>query len=360
MASIRKYRTGGGAKRWEVRWRDGRRRDKCKTFPAERDAKRFRTEIERKQQLGVLYDAPAETFGEFLDGWLERYETAVRPSTYARAVEALRHVRVFAPLYVHELKASDVDDHIKAVAKTAPRQAQMALAKLKQALANAKDREQVVDERIFRLAAPKHEERVPRFLTWDEVEHLASHCAEGRMVVIAALTGIREGELFALRATSIDLQAGAVVVESGAYRGQATRTKTRNGRRRVYLSQLAAQTLREQLLARKPNDLDLVFPSPRGGIWHADNFMGRVFRPAVKRSGFDGLTFHDLRHTCASLMIKAGANPLEIAAQFGHADARLILQRYGHLYPGASQRAVSALDDVTGSSSDVGEAWGEA
>ena len=88
--------------------------------------------------------------------------------------------------------------------------------------------------------------------------------------------------------------------------------------------------------------------------------MTRVFRPAVKRTALGGLTFHDLRHTCASLMIKAGANPLEIAAQFGHSDARLILQRYGHLYPGASERAVQALDAVTVSAAAVGEAWGEA
>jgi integrase len=191
-------------------------------FVTERDARRFRVEIERRQQLGPLYDAPAETFGDFLDGWLARYETTVRPSTYARVVEALRHVRVFAPLYVEQLSARQVDDHVAAVARTAPRQAQIVLAKLKQALANAKDRGQVVDEAIFRIRPPKHEERIPRFLSWAEVEHLASHCAEDRMVVTGALTGLREGELFALCATNVDLSAGALVVESGAYHGQPT------------------------------------------------------------------------------------------------------------------------------------------
>jgi integrase len=87
--------------------------------------------------------------------------------------------------------------------------------------------------------------------------------------------------------------------------------------------------------------------------------MSRVFRPAVRRTRVDGVTFHDLRHTCASLMIAARANPLEVAAQLGHKDARLVLQRYGHLYPGASERAVQALDAITGVS-NVGEAWGSA
>ena len=87
--------------------------------------------------------------------------------------------------------------------------------------------------------------------------------------------------------------------------------------------------------------------------------MARVFRPAVRRAGFEGLTFHDLRHTCASLLIAANANPLEVAAQLGHKDARLVFQRYGHLYPGAAERAVQRLDALT-ANAGVGEARGDA
>jgi integrase len=224
---------------------------------------------------------------------------------------------------------------------------------------NARERGQKADEAIFRLSAPRLDEREPRFLSWSEVEELASLCSEERLIVFAALSGLRQGELFALRDVNVDGDTASVLVEEGAYKGRATRTKTRNGRRRLHLSRVARQALREQLLARKPNRAGLVFPSPSGLMWRKDNFMSRVFRPAAKRARLDGLTFHDLRHTCASLMIAAGANPLEVAAQLGHKDARLVLQRYGHLYPGASERAVRALDEITGASG-VGEAWGEA
>jgi integrase len=177
--------------------------------------------------------------------------------------------------------------------------------------------------------------------------------------VIACLTGLRQGELFALRERDLDLDAGVVVVTRSAYKGRSARTKTRQSVRRAHLSSLAARTLREQLLARKPNCDGLVFPSPTGQMWRRDNFMARVFRPAVKRAELAGLTFHDLRHTCASLLIATGANPLEVAAQLGHKDARLVFQRYGHLYPGAAERAVQRLDVLT-SSAAVGEAWGDA
>ena len=56
------------------------------------------------------------------------------------------------------------------------------------------------------------------------------------------------------------------------------------------------------------------------------------------------MIFHDLRHTYASLLIAANVQPMVVAEQLGHTDARLVLQRYGHLYPGAAAQAAMALD----------------
>ena len=56
------------------------------------------------------------------------------------------------------------------------------------------------------------------------------------------------------------------------------------------------------------------------------------------------LIFHDVRHTYASLLIAANVQPMVVAEQLGHTDARLVLQRYGHLYPGAAAQAAMALD----------------
>jgi integrase len=113
----------------------------------------------------------------------------------------------------------------------------------------------------------------------------------------------------------------------------------------------------------------LVFPGPEGGIWNKDNFTARIFRPAVGKAAekhrrehglgsgdptpFDGATFHDLRHTCASLMIvaanQAGAGQAvtvkSIAEQLGHTDDGVLgLRRYGHLVKGTRRHAALALD----------------
>jgi integrase len=358
MASIRKKLTGAGARRFEVRWRDAVGRDRCKTFATERDARRFKVDVERRAQLGSLYDAGPTSFAEFLEGWLGRYEQRVRPATYDRGVQALRQVAHLRAYRTDQLRVGDVEDAITALARRAPRQAQIALQLIKQALRNAQERGHVIDAAILTLQSPRHAEGEPRFLTWAEVEGLASNCAEEQLIIFAALTGLRQGELFALRQAELDLAGRRVLIQASARNGK--RGPTKNGRKRsVHLSTEAVRAAQEQLGRLGTQDRELLFASPMGVTWRKDNFMARVFRPAVRRTGLEGLTFHDLRHTYASLMVAAGVSAQVIADQLGHADARLVLQRYGHLYPGASERAALALDAYLLETA-VGQAWGEA
>ena len=104
--------------------------------------------------------------------------------------------------------------------------------------------------------------------------------------------------------------------------------------------------LREQQLARPAETSDgLLFPTRGGLAWDANNFMRRVFKPAAAAIDVPDLTFHDLRHTGASLMIAAGCNVKVIAEQMGHADGgALVLHRDGHLYSGAKRHAALALE----------------
>jgi integrase len=103
---------------------------------------------------------------------------------------------------------------------------------------------------------------------------------------------------------------------------------TAAGRRQVRLSGEALRVLREQLLARAPKELMLVFPTPNGSVWRKDNFMARIFRPAVRRSRLEPPRFHDLRHTYAALMIAAGADPKLPQSQLGHTSINVTLNTY--------------------------------
>ncbi len=358
MAYIRRRKTDAGA-RFDVCWRENGR-DRSRTFTFKKDAERFHVEVERRLQLGGLYEAPPITLAAARKSWRERWRIGKAASTVQRKDEAWPHVRTLERVLVTELTPARLEDAIADAARVAPRQAELALQTVKQVLRDAMKRGQRVDPALFEVKAPRHEEREPVFLSAAEVEHLASSCAETHLITFAALSGLRLGEVLALRDTDVDLEEGCVLVMRSARKGVEGRTKTRK-RRRVYLCARALKAVREQLLARRPNEHGLVFPSPRSdSVWNSDNFRADVFAKAVKRAAatappgrradLERLDFHDLRHTFASLMIAAGANPLQLAEALGHSDQNgrpdptLVWKRYGHLYPGSTREAAKALN----------------
>jgi integrase/predicted RNA binding protein YcfA (HicA-like mRNA interferase family) len=259
--------------------------------------------------------------------------------------DSLRRLAHFGEWQLDTIRASDVEDHVFTVAQQAPRAAELMLDTLKMILRSANERGQTIDEDVLRVRPPRRERVEMRFLDWSEVEQLAYETVEpyGNLVRFACLTGMRQGEVFGLRDRALDF-ARDTVVEAGARDGKLVPTKTTAGRRQVRLSGEARRVLREQLLARAPNELGLVFPTPGGTVWRKDNFMSRVFRPAVRRANLAPLRFHDLRHTYAALMVAAGAHPMLLQAQLDHTSTNVTLNTYGHLFPDALADVGEALD----------------
>jgi integrase len=158
-----------------------------------------------------------------------------------------------------------------------------------------------------------------RFLSAAEVERLAEAIVPpyGVLVRFAAYTGLRAGEIAALRVKRLDLLRGTVrVVEAASEVGGrliAGPTKT-HAERTVRLPQF----LRDELavyLASRPRDRDaFVFSAPKGGPLRHHNFYKRQFCPALVRAGLpEQVRFHDLRHTCAALLLRG--RPRSVAAQ---------------------------------------------
>jgi integrase len=90
----------------------------------------------------------------------------------------------------------------------------------------------------------------------------------------------------------------------------------------------------------------LVFTAPQGGPLRVIAFRARIWRPATRHAGLDGLRIHDLRHTAVALWIAAGANPKEVAARAGHTSVTFTLDRYGHLYPESDAALRDRLDAI--------------
>lgn len=221
----------------------------------------------------------------------------------------------------------------------------------------------------MRLPSPQRSEMT--ILTADEIKALADaipRASDRLAIYVAAYCGLRAGELWALQRRDIDLLHKRLHVRRALkdIRGHLEfgDTKTNGSRRTVSLPAFLHAMLSEHLNSMPAGPEALLFVSPGGGgtrrvgnggpIRHG-LFVRRVFKPAIvgdeetKRKPAlpvekRGLRFHDLRHTCASLLIAAGAHPKLIQARLGHSSITTTLDRYGHLFPSVEEALADTLD----------------
>lgn len=206
-------------------------------------------------------------------------------------------------------------------------------------------------------------------LTAAEVQTLASHPAltqQDRLAIfLAAYTGLRADEMWALTRADYDPLRGVLHVRRAIKGHDPIEIGTpKNGNGRTVGLPTSIKVMLDAHLssspygnsAKQPTPTDLIFTTPGGGAGRKAGdgtyvrhglWMRRVFRPAVKAAlppSKHRLRFHDLRHTCASLLIEAGAHALVIKERLGHSDIRTTLNTYGHLLPGLDDQATLALD----------------
>jgi integrase len=189
-------------------------------------------------------------------------------------------------------------------------------------------------ERVLRLRVLPTWERVPLSrINHDRLtEWIGTMITAG--IGLLAYTGLRWGEATALQVRDVDLgrrrldvrrafaDIGGKLIEGTPKTHQA---------RTVPLSPRLCRELEPYVLGR---DRDaLVFTTATGGPLRKSNFRGRVWAPAVRAAGLEGLTPHGLRHTAASLYIAAGTPPKVVQRILGHASITITLDLYGHLCP---------------------------
>jgi integrase len=127
------------------------------------------------------------------------------------------------------------------------------------------------------------------------------------------------------------------------------------GRRTVTLPAVAAAALAGHLgTDGRPGPDELVFTSTEGGLLRRSNFNRRVWRPVLRAVGLEGLRFHDLRHTSATLSIAAGASTREQMARMGHSSSAAAL-RYQHVMAGRDAAIAAALDELIEAASALTE-----
>jgi integrase len=180
----------------------------------------------------------------------------------------------------------------------------------------------------------KHQGSEVRFLALDELEALLRGVAadplgevERVLFLTAAFTGMRQGELIALRWRDIDWQARRIRVRRSFVRGEFTTPKSRRGSRAVPLiDRLAGELDRHSKGTVYDGDDDLVFAHPGTGKPLDRSKLLKRFKGAMRRAGLahrlgeGGINFHSLRHTFGTLMAAAGVPMRTLQELMGHRD----------------------------------------
>lgn len=165
------------------------------------------------------------------------------------------------------------------------------------------------------------------------------------MARLIALTGLRIGELLAVRWRCLDLEIGTLSVRESVYEGKFQSPKTRKSRRTMPLGPQIIVWLREhRLRAKRTESDDLVFGNRKGEPLRESKLLRNVLQPAAERAGLGRVTWHQFRHIHSSLLNDLRV-PVKIAQeQLGHSSISTTLNIYTHVVDASHRKAIEALE----------------
>jgi integrase len=196
---------------------------------------------------------------------------------------------------------------------------------------------------------PRKSRKPMRFLSPSEAHTLVNAMPEPHktMILTLAYTGMRQGELTALRRRRVNLLRKEIVIAESAtdVRGRKVFGEPKNRQARsIEIPAFLIEPMARQLQSANTHPNSLVFTSTSDTPMDWSNFRKRVWIPAVEQAGVSPLRMHDLRHTAASILIAQGCQPKFVQEHLGHSSITVTMDRYGHLYPEARTEVADAFD----------------
>lgn len=370
--------------KWEASYftyMDGKRRQVAKRgFKVKRDAENWlRDELDRSRDGATVLPSKV-TVGEYLDRWLEVAKHGLTPSTalnYRSIIDGRLKPHV-GGVRLQEIRPDHIATMLDALREPGANRRGSAKARplsetslvrtvqvLHTALGAAVKQRQLVHNAADGIVKPK-QRRSSSMTVWnaEELGTFLGHASGDRLyplLRLAAFTGMRRGELLGLRWEHVDLEQGIVTVVAARVKVGTTMvdgmTKTTTGQRRIDIDPGTVAALKSWRTAQKAERLaagpawqntGLVFTREDGSPVHADHLAGR-FAKLVKGSGVKRVRFHDLRHTHATLLLKAGVPIKVVSERLGHASPAFTLQVYAHVLPGQQAEAAAAFAELVGS-----------
>lgn len=357
-----------GRWQWRISLPDGKR--KYFYGKTRQEAKTKAEAFKRDMERGVDVGSRDVTVRVFLEQWLsDTAKNRVRASTHKAYSSHVNHhlipalgkhkVRELTPQHVNRMLAGIV------ASGTSPTTANRVRATLRTALASAV-KWGTVHRNVAALADARREERgrvspleVDQVLEFLECVQEHRH---GPLITLALTTGMRQGELLALRwGPDVDMEHGVIHVHhtltvSADGKKKLGAPKTSESRRSIRLSKTAIDALRRQrelngehqmTAAHRWQENDLVFPTTIGTFADGPT-VTRALQRLLEQAGLPRQRFHDLRHATASLQFGEGADLFEVKELLGHSQISQTANTYGHMTKRLGQTTAGRMDRALG------------
>ena len=332
-------------------------------------ARKALREARANADSGLVFDAGTLTVGEYLERWLnDSVRDTVKTTTFERYEQISRlhlkpavgrvKLKALTPAHVRSLYREKLD------AGASPRTVRYVHTTLHKALKQA-----IADGLISRNATeavkpPQLTKEEMHLLGADEVKVFLETARQTgdrleALYVLAIHTGLRQGELLGLKWEDADMETGTLQVRrtlSITKGGPVLSTpKTKGSSRSVQLTRTALEALRNHRERQAEERLRLgslwsekgvIFASETGGFLDRRYITTHRFKPLLKQAGLPSVRFHDLRHTCATLLLGRNVNPKIVSEMLGHSTIAITLDTYSHVLPNMRDQAAREMEEA--------------
>ena len=340
---------------------------KVRRYATAKTARECRRRLQQKKvdaakYGGILYESEDTPLGDYLKQWLDSPRMRSRKestlSQYRGVLE--RHILPdrIAAIKLGKLRAHDIQRFYDSKAK------EVGAATINQfhhilhgALQSAYKKELILTNPASRTEHEKPKPAKMKPLDGEQARAFLSVAKGDRLEALFYLAiygGFRIGEILALRWRDVDMEQGVVRIEHTLTRkGKLTPPKSGKGRE-VHLAVPALEALKAHKARQNAErlhagnvwvDTGHVFTSATAPGEHLREItVSRTYKRLLKEASLPDIRFHDLRHTCATLLFSQGANPKVVQEMLGHASVAITMDRYTHWIPSMGEQAAKMLE----------------
>jgi integrase len=359
--SIRKRGISSWALKFDIGRADGKRVTRYATAHGTyKDAQKALTQLLAAADTGTLADPTRMSVADYLRQWLDSAQEQ-SPKTLERYRELAEHQIIphLGAVPLQKLKPEHIEKWHGALT-VSPRTIVHAHRVLSLVLKRAVENGTLSRNVAAIRKPPRVEAEEIQILSTEQATTVLTGLAGHTLHPIASLalaTGLRRGELLALEWGDIDLDRGTLRVERSLEETRAglrvKPPKTKRGRRNLTLPAEAVAMLREhrkqqlelRLALGQGGQPVLVFSTIEGELLSPDN-LSRDWRRVCRQRKLPLVSFHALRHTHASTLLRAGVDVLTVSRRLGHSKAAMTLDVYGHLMEGSDAAAAKAIEGM--------------